>query len=74
MHVVDAKIGSEGSVTVDFVAGNLMLEVDEATAGLTGGLKVTIPVTYFVDALASKLGQPGQVVGSIIDGLLKGVA
>jgi hypothetical protein len=48
------------------------LEIDENTAGIQGGLKVSIPVTYFLDALAAKANSPvvTSIVG-VVDGIIK---
>ncbi len=71
MQVVDVKLGSEGDVNVQLIAGSLQITVSEDTAGLKGGLSVSIPLKYFLDALVVKLG--GNPLAASIVGIIEGV-
>lgn len=74
MQLVDVKLGAEGDIKVDLVSGVLQLELDENTAGLQGGLKINIPVTYFLDALAAKANSSLVTsIVAVVDGIVKGL-
>lgn len=71
MHLVDVKLGSEGSAKIDLVAGTIVMALDEKTAGLSGGMQVSIPLTYFLDALVAKAGNPIVTgVVKVVEGVL----
>lgn len=76
MQVVDIPVGAEGDVKVSFSQGVFSVVAGENTPGLTAGLTLNLPVTYFVDALAAKLGgTPTELaVAAMIDSVLKGIA
>ncbi len=70
MQIVDVKLGTEGDVNVQLVGGKLTLVLAETTPGLTGGVTINIPLTYFLDALKVKLNN--TLVSSFID-IIEGV-
>lgn len=76
MQLIDVKLGSEGDANVTFSQGKISIALSENTPGLTGALTVSIPVTYFVDALVKKLGStPTEVaIGALLDSVLTGIA
>ena len=76
MQVVDLKMGAEGDAELDIAAGNLVIKVQENTPGFQGAVNLNVPLTYFVDALAAKLGgTPTELaVAAMIDSVLKGLA
>lgn len=65
MQLIDVKLGSEGEIKADLAAGIITLTIDEKTAGLAGGLQVSLPLNYFLDALAAKANNP------IVTGIVK---
>lgn len=65
MQLIDLKLGSEGEIKADLVAGVVVMTIDEKTAGLSGGLQLKIPLAYFLDALVAKANNP------IVTGVVK---
>ncbi len=72
-HIV---LGPELSGDVTLSGGILSVKLDEATAGLTGGLHLDIPLTYFIDAAVVQLGSSPteQAIAGIIEAALKAIA
>ena len=64
MKLVDLKIGPEATAKIELSSGVFSIQLDEETAGLQGGLKLNIPLNYFLDALAEKANN--QVVSSVV--------
>lgn len=65
MKVVDIALGSEGEVTVDLVGGIVIIELTEKMVGMPGGLKLQLPLPYYLEVLAVKAGNP------IVTGVVK---
>lgn len=76
MKVIDIPVGAEGEIDVEFSGGSFVLKATENTPGLQGAVNITIPVTYFVDALVQKLGgTPSELaIAQLLDSVLKGLA
>lgn len=75
MKIIDAKIGAEGSVSLEMVAGVLSFKAIEDTPGVKISLSADVPVTYLIDAGAQKANSPLlSAIASILDGVLKTIA
>jgi hypothetical protein len=68
MELVKHEIGSEAVVTVELVAGDIVIKGNLGTSGLGAEVKATVNGDYFLDLLASKI--PGQIDDAVIN-LLK---
>lgn len=64
MILVDKELGPEAGAKVEISGGKIILSVDLASAGLGGGLKLSLDSDYFLDALAAKI--PGSIDDAII--------
>lgn len=74
MQVVDVKLGSEGDCAVTLESGMLKLVLSENTPGLSGGVTINVPLSYFLDALAVKADN-AIVTGvvKVLDGVLAAI-
>lgn len=64
MILVDKPIGPEAGVKLEIVAGKIVLSGNLNSAGLGGGLTMSVDADYFLDKLAEAI--PGSLDDAII--------